>query len=480
MTGIRPFVRIVAVGLIGAAAAAVILLFPNSYLPFAFILGLLALLIVLVLVHPAWLMFFIAGLAPIVCMVRDAEMLSIGGTTLSITGLAWAFVAVVCVVMLAAHYRHVRIPKDFLPFFAFIGWTLFLWVGTGMPLTGLKDVLFYGLPPLFGVFTYWVISRNAGRLREIMEDLLLWSLFLTVGIYTLAILVGWDTLTSLGPVGIIESRGTALYLLIGLAIALSRSAYAQTRAARQTAVLLAILATATILFTLSRMAGFAALLLLSLAYFKPHRIREGLLAITAAGLIGGVLVVTVPVLKERFFQKYWADLWTMVQSLRTAGRDVTWQVTIDHALLQPWVGWGPGSARILVAQSHLASAVTEYYPHNEYLQVWHDTGAIGLGLLLLGYLPLLVRFWRSWRDSDAAADPASAARNMAAFSAVFAILVTSITANTLHYTFVTVPAFILVVFAYVQNRRTVNTNREGPPPERDRGGGNPMPQTGVD
>jgi hypothetical protein len=41
---------------------------------------------------------------------------------------------------------------------------------------------------------------------------------------------------------------------------------------------------------------------------------------------------------------------------------------------------------------------------------------------------------------------------LAAFLGITAVLVTAITANTLHYAFVTVPVFLLVSLADVQNR----------------------------
>ena len=465
MTRTKRFLQILLFGCAGVSIALITVFSREKYLPFLLILGILTILTVMIFIRPAWLMLSIALLAPSASMIRQFESINISGTTISLSGLAWAFMAAACVWFLVTHSSQVRIPKIIIPLLAFAGWTLLRWFASAMPLTGLKDILFFGLPPLFGIFTLWVVTSGRGDPMRAMENLFLFSVFIPICLYLLCIPMGWISITKVGPVGIIESRSIALYLLIVLSLALARWSYGSNIQERRTGVFFGLLALAIILFTLSRMAGVTAILLVSIAILKPSRFREWLIGGFAAGLAAAIIILVIPILRERFFfNPSSSDIWSVILSLRTAGRNMFWPLTYHHAMANPLIGWGPGTSRILVAQSFRGVDIAEYHPHNEYLQVFHDTGAIGLILLLLAYLPLLVHFWKHWKASRIAKNPILEGCNMTAFLSILAILTTSITANTLHYAFVTVPAFILVAFAYIQNQRSLKPMREYPDP----------------
>ncbi len=448
----------------GVAAAAVVLFLPVEYLPFVCIAGLLAIFMVLIFRRFVWLLYGLTLFSAIVCMGSQFDSISLSGTTVSISGVGWGFAAGIILGILALQRTDRQIPKWSLAFLAFVLWTAIRWLSTPITLTGLKDILFYGLPPLSAIFTWIVLSRRGGSSIQKLENLLLATVLIPIGAYLILIPVGKVTLTGQGPVGAVEARGIALYLLIILAVALARWSYGATPRDRKTAALCGLLAVGVIFFTLSRMAVFAAILLLALGLLKPRRIRDAVVGAAAAGLITVAIILAVPPLRERFFANTSSDLVSVLLSLRTSGRNVFWAVTFQHAITNPVLGWGPGSARILVAQAVHGMDVSEYYPHNEYLQVFHDLGGIGLALLLLAYLPLWYGLWKSWRDSRLQGNRMLAGRNMSAFLGVTAILVSSVTANTLHYAFVTVPAFILVGFAFYQNRLAASPPAKIPPP----------------
>ena len=436
----------------GLGIAAAILLLPREFLPFFIASGILSLLAVLLLRRPAGLLHMLVLLSAIVCMGKQFESISVAGTSIGINGLGWGFAAGIMLVLLGGQFSKVRVPKFTVPFLALAGWTAVRWVSAApIRLTGLKDILFYGLPPLAAIFTLFVLSRGGGILQSV-EDAILATSLIPAGLYLFLFPAGLVTYTSLGPIGILETRGIALYLLIVLAVALARWRYGESQGRRRTAAVCGLLALATILFTLSRMAGFIAVLLLALGLSNPRSIRRLVVGSIAAGLVAAAAVFFIPVLRERFFSQESTDLIAVLQSLKTSGRSEFWPATFEHAIANPWIGWGPGSARILVAEVFRGTYFTEYYPHNEYLQVFHDMGAIGVGLLLLGYVPLGFHFWRGWRTSHTQGSRPQAARNLAAFLCIIAVIVSSITANTLHYAFVTVPAFILSAFAVYQNR----------------------------
>ncbi|MBN1439873.1 MAG: O-antigen ligase family protein, partial [Anaerolineales bacterium] len=279
-----------------------------------------------------------------------------------------------------------------------------------------------------------------------VESLFILSLIIPASVILFAIPMGWLIFTYRGPIGVVEGmsgivepRGTALYLLIVLTLALSRRQYAADIAEKRRMGIVALMALAILFFTLSRMAGFTALVLLALAFVKPHRAGRALLGVAAAALLGAAIVLSVPFLQDRFFSNPSADIWSTLSSLRLAGRDLSWRVTFENALRSPLVGWGPGSARLTVATFHKAADVTEFQPHNEYLQVFHDTGIIGLGLLLAGYVPLLFRFHKEWKKNHLLKNEPRAMRNMAAFFSLIAILLPSVTSNPMHFAFITEP-----------------------------------------
>jgi O-antigen ligase len=490
----------------GLCIAAAILLLPLEFLPFFILLGILFILAVLILRRPAWLLYTLVLLSAIVCMGKQFESISVAGTSIGINGLGWGFAAGIMLVLLGGQFSRVGIPKFTLPFLALVGWTAVRWVSTApVQLSGMKDILFYGLPPLAAIFTLFVLStgggmnhraasravsqnatsknsaaspafyigtdeasgascggfasRESGIMRRV-EDTILATGLIPAGLYLFLIPAGLVTYSSQGPIGLLETRGIALYLLIVLAVALARWRYAESQSGRQTAAACGFLALATILFTLSRMAGFAAILLLALGLSNPHSLRRLAFGSIAAGLAAAAAVFFIPALRERFFSQESTDLITVLQSLKTSGRSLFWPATFEHAIANPLIGWGPGSARVLVAEVFRGGYFTEYYPHNEYLQVFHDMGAIGAVLLLLGYIPLCLHFWRKWRTSHTLGSRPQAARNLAAFLCITAVIVSSITANTLHYAFVTVPAFILAAFAVFQNRLQNNPDGE--------------------
>lgn len=448
-------------GAVGALAAALVSFLPEPYLPYAVFLAVLTAAGVAIVSRPVRLILFIALLAPTIFIIRTIDALPVGGTTLSVSGMIWIFVAAFCAVYLGRHLRSVRVPKILLPVFLFVGWVA-LRLAVTPRFSGLKDVLFFGLPPLFCVFTF-TLYRNlsAGTLRTI-ENFFLTTAVLPACAFLAFFALGWETYSPAGPTGIVDSRGVVQYLLVLLAVALARTGRGNPSVLRQSAVWIAAVAVGTIVFTLSRMAAFAALLLLALTLFQPRRLRDGVLVALGLALVGLVVVVSVPLLRERFFRNPNGDLATLLLSLRFAGRDIIWSATFEHAVQNPLLGWGPGSAKLIAAEVHRATTVTEYFTHDEYLLVFHDSGLIGLALLLFAYPPLANYFWRRWKESKAAGEVERASRNWTAFLCVLAVLVVSLTSNTLHYPFITVPAFIFIGFAEAANVRS-GSDPPGPP-----------------
>jgi O-antigen ligase len=256
-----------------------------------------------------------------------------------------------------------------------------------------------------------------------------------------------------------EPRSVAMYLLCVLSFSLAQWTYGRNRFARLTGALVSLLAAAIIFFTLSRMASVMVILLFGAFLIKPLGMRRVVMGGLIAILTASVVFLAVPSFRAHFFfnpdsiTRSFAemDVNAIVQSVNTMGRSAFWLVTIEHALERPLVGWGLGSARLIVAELLPRKSVQEYQPHNEYLQILHDLGFIGLAIMLIAWLPLLYAFWRKWRYYDRARDPLRAKWNMAATLGITVVLLTSLTGTTLHYPPITVTVFIIATVAYYLN-----------------------------
>ncbi len=177
-----------------------------------------------------------------------------------------------------------------------------------------------------------------------------------------------------------------------------------------------------------------------------------------AGVLAGAslfAVTRVPILQQRFFLTDSWDPSKGIEGLNTAGRNVIWPTVYVQATRQPVIGHGLGTARRLVAQTIFAGrGFSEYHPHNEYLQVFHDLGLVGVILLMGAWITAFGRTLERWRR---ARTNIVAKWNMAACLSVSVVLLGSITDNVLHYPIVIVPTAVLMSIAELTSMQLVQT-----------------------
>jgi O-antigen ligase len=87
-------------------------------------------------------------------------------------------------------------------------------------------------------------------------------------------------------------------------------------------------------------------------------------------------------------------------------RMVMWRATLRAIADRPLAGLGAGAweNRIPLYQADGAQLETDYYVHNEFLQLVAEYGVVGWAFLLLLLAWLLLAAWRSWRARDVEAD----------------------------------------------------------------------------
>jgi O-antigen ligase len=428
---------------------------PQEYLAYFVAAIVLALLTAVMFVRPTLLFYFIILFSALSGLLRTFDSMDVGATTLTVSGLRWVWIAGMVVVLLGARFRRVYAPRYMVPFGLFLLWTTIRWLAGPMNSSGLKDILFYGLPPLVGSCAFLEFSTQHGT-AESLERVLLLSVLVPVALYAILIPVGLVHLTGNGPQGIVGPRPIALYLVITLSLALANWRYGETPRTKRYGTIVSLIALGVILFTLSRMAAVVALVLFGIHRINPLKPLRALLgvALVAVAVLG--ILLLIPQYRERSFftDEIRVEVTDdyQVQGLNTHGRNRMWPATYMHAIENPMVGWGPGSSRMLMAKV-LAGTDRERHPHNEYLQIFHDMGMIGLVLWLLAWGPLLLKHWKGWRSAQLCEDHFLARWNMAATFCIAAVLLTAVTGNTFHYAFVMVPSFVIIALADFQCQR---------------------------
>lgn len=406
---------------------------------------------ILVLKRPIWLLYIIPIISVSVSAFREVS-LSLGNTKMTLSGFLWFSIAGFVILSLLLHAEKVRMPGYLWPFALFSLWTFIRWIITPTGFLGLKDILWYSMPVLFGLFVPLTLGKDQAtffyNVRSV-EKAFLFSALIPVGLYAVALSTGLAEMTSRGPKGelIGDARGTPLYLLIVLSLALGKWRYGPARTQGRTFSLLSL---GTILFTLGRMANFLGVLLLALSRVNPRQKWKILIAIFLGVVVFFYAVTHVPVLQQRFFFKEEWDPSMGLRGVNTAGRNILWLITLSSAMEAPGIGHGLGTARLLLGQFLAGKRdVTEHHPHNEYLQVFHDTGLVGLFLVISAWIVVFIRQWNLWKNAKSGV---TRRWGMTSAMAVAVVLISSVTDNTLHYSIVVVPAFIIVAIADLVQR----------------------------
>ncbi len=396
--------------------------------------------------YPVLVLYLVLVVSVFVSALQEFS-LSVGSTQLRLSGALWILIALIVVASLLVRIRWIRVRAYLWPFLVFQLWAAVRWILAPSGFLGLKDLLWYSMPALFGFFMPVVLKREqqSATYIRLFERLLLFSVFGPILLYTFALTSGLAEMTWRGPRGVLvgSARGVPLYLLIVLSVALASWRYASSK---QKGVLFGYITMGTILFSLGRMASVLALTLFAIRRVSLRHKWSLLIRWGLAVLLVVVILIQIPVFRQRFFiQSNWS-LSDGLGGINTAGRSRMWTVAFYSALDSPIIGRGLGSARVKVAQEVFADDddITEYHPHNEYLQAFHDLGLIGLGLLGIAWGLLLMRTWRQWEH---ASSPIAAQWSMAATLSISVVLISSLTDNTLHYPFVVVPTFIIVGIA---------------------------------
>ena len=277
-----------------------------------------------------------------------------------------------------------RYPKWLLlrtiPYLLLLTWAALTTIWAPPNKEGFQNAIVYTLFGVMVLFSGTLTARDPWRVNRLLDRGIGW-----ISLVALTF-VGTELLTKGIPADSEESwwigpRPVAILGVVVLSRYLARWYYGDRRAR-----LWILLWLAVIVVTISRAATATAFVLIGtvvLAQMRFQRRRAALSLPLALGAV--VLVVTLVLLWSPFYQRMFSgDVQVQVggAAINVAGRATMWDAVITSALEHPWIGQGLGTAQFVigVAFANTKSLMTQ--PHNDYLRVWHDLGAVGLGLHL--------------------------------------------------------------------------------------------------
>jgi len=416
---------------------------------FYFELSLLLLFILLGFFRPIYFLYILIIFSIFSPLIRSLSFLEIGSTFLTISGFGWSLF-LISLIFITIFNKKIYFPKNWKPVIFFLIWIIVNWGLYSFNFRGLKDILWYSAPILamFGSFQLLYKYDHEGlpiRLKT-LEKIFFFSIGIYVITYLAAFVFGLIHYTSYGPRGqfLNDARGIPLFFLIILAVSLANWRYGPSRSM---GMALSFLSIGFIFFNLARIAMFSSVLLLFTHKLNPRRKWQILVSTGLVIIIIFLLVQNIPLLRKRFFL---FENWNLEQGLKgvkLSGRDFLWSTTLKSALKSPYLGQGVGSARKVVAQAlseEKGVDIQEYHPHNDYLQIFHDLGGLGLILFLFFWGAIFFHTWREWEFPK---NIQSAKWNMLASLCIIGLFISALTDNSFHYPFLTVPVGIIIACA---------------------------------
>jgi O-antigen ligase len=194
-------------------------------------------------------------------------------------------------------------------------------------------------------------------------------------------------------------------------------------------------AVAAVALSLSRTATIVAALLLVFLVLRGKtggRLLRAMALIVAVVASLLILALYYPPFRDRFLV---GDNAVQVGGvgISTAGRAAFWEALITRIDDGFWLGQGAGAAERVIS----ITSPGQSHPHNEYLRLFFDFGAIGVSLFIIAILSIGLTVFRNARRHG---DPI----HWAAGIALLGVSLTAITDNPLVYVFVMLPLGVLL------------------------------------
>ncbi len=256
----------------------------------------------------------------------------------------------------------------------------------------------------------------------------------------------------MGSKELISSPGVGLFCLLSLSFFAAKWMYGS-----KSALIWCIAILAVLVLTLARMplaVGLGIMLLASILRKRKWQFTRSVILVSLAVGTMYFFLMNFEPLHDKYFQGDNA-LEVGDVAINASGRVTMWRAVFKSIQESPYVGKGIGSSRFALAR------IRSNHPHNDYLRLWHDLGAIGLLLWFWGYFGSMWSIWKRWRLTYYLPDAVSMGqRQMAAFLAMLAIGMSMMTDNTIVYSYIMMPLGIMVGIALGTDLRCCENGRE--------------------
>jgi O-antigen ligase len=308
------------------------------------------------------------------------------------------------------------------------------------PIDGAKQAVLIAVPFVMAAVAYDAARSDPETQPAVQRYVLASARVLLVFLAVLAS-TGALGMTEIGLGSSIGARNIAFYSLPVLSLTLAMWRHGDNAREKSRGKWYSLVLVAVVVATLSRTASAIALGLLLPFRFIGAGWRRGVLAVAAGVVLFVSAVLLIAPLGRRFFLDQPGSLpeVAVAEGINTMGRSTMWAITWTGALERPVFGHGAGAVRQL-----MQTTLELDHPHNDYLKVLYDSGAVGLAALVLGCLMAIARYGRYWKHADERGERESAKYHMTAFLAAISFTGSLLTDNVLVYTFVTIPTFVLM------------------------------------
>ncbi|WP_457651196.1 O-antigen ligase family protein [Rhodocaloribacter sp.] len=256
----------------------------------------------------------------------------------------------------------------------------------------------------------------------------------------------------MGSKDLISSPGVGLFCLLSLSGFAARWMYGS-----RFSLLWCIAILGVLVLTLARMplaVGLGIMLLASILRKQKWQFAKSIILVSVA--VGSMyfLLMNFEPLHDKYFRGDNA-LEVGDVAINASGRVTMWRAVFKSIQEAPYLGKGIGSSKYALAR------IRSNHPHNDYLRLWHDLGALGLLLWFWGYFGSMWSIWKRWRLTSYFPEARSEGqRHMAAFLAMLAIGMSMMTDNTIVYSYIMMPLGIMIGIAMGTDLRIFGSNQK--------------------
>lgn len=318
----------------------------------------------------------------------EQELFNLFSISVSLTFLLGVMLISLAVFEMIKRKLKLKDLKVFWPWFLFLGLTAILSLFSFDKQASLVN--FFRLLSFLSAFIFGYLVFDTPKKLTHLAKVIIFSAIIPAG-------VAWWQLINRG--GFFDGErwrllGTfthpnmlAIYLVLVISLTLFVALnLKQNNVERIPYALLVIFFTVPLLFTYTRVAW------LSLAFILfavgVYRFRK-LLFISLIGVF--LLYCFAP-----FFQDRIATLAAISTDNSSSWRLDLWRDIITYIKLNPWFGYGPGTASVFL-KNNIQRLLVETEPHNDYLRIWLESGIFVLLSYLWIFVDYLKRMWRAFK-----------------------------------------------------------------------------------